>query len=126
MSGLTKGFKPIDRAALSNRTKNLSPLEKGLQSLLVREREHRSEKRVEESAKAPVRKVKRLSEIISSNIQAANDLRTVTHYIKRAEQIWTTLLLKPNGNQDILQYDTVSSAVKNGKLHDALLQRVEN
>ncbi|WAX22121.1 hypothetical protein AVP1_0011 [Aeromonas phage AVP1] len=126
MSGLPKGFKPIDRAALSSRTKNPSPLEKGLQALLVRDREHRSEKRVEESAKAPIRKVKRLSEIISSNIQAANDLRTVTHYIKRAEQIWTTLLLKPNGNQDILQYDTTSSAVKNGKLHDALLQRVEN
>ena len=50
MSGLTKGFKPIDRAALSNRTKNLSPLEKGLQSLLVREREHRNEKRVEDVA----------------------------------------------------------------------------
>lgn len=68
-------------------------------------------------------KLTKLSNIISNNINAAVDLRTITPYIDKAELIWSTIMLSPNGKQDkILTYDTRPSKVKNAKMHDELLR----
>lgn len=124
---LPKGYQPVDKTKIKGRLKNLSPLDNNLRSLLVKDPDAKSERAIEEKSKPPFAKVKSISDIISNNIQATTDLRTITHYIKRAEQIWTALLMKPNGDQrQLLIYDTESSEVKNGKLHDLLLQKVEN
>lgn len=124
---LPNGYKPVDKTKLKGRLANPSPLDKSLRSLLVKDDNVRSERDITEKSKPPVSKVKSISDIISNNIQATTDLRTITHYIKRAEQIWTALLMKPNGDQrQLLVYDTESSEVKNGKLHELLLQKVEN
>lgn len=127
MAQLPRGYKTVDRAQLKGALKNLSPLEEGLRSLLVKDSDIRSEREAEEKQKPPVAKAKSLSDIVSNNIQASNDLRTITHYIKRAEQIWTTLLTKPNGDQpNLLIYDSVASEFKNTNLHNMLLQVVKN
>lgn len=124
---LPNGYKPADQAKLKGRLENLSPLDKNLRSLLVKDEDIKNERQMDEKSKPPISKVKSISDIISNNVQANTDLRTITHYIKRAEQIWTALLLKPNGDQrQLLIYDTESSEVKNGKLHELLLQKVEN
>lgn len=124
---LPKGYKAVDRTKLKGRLKNLSPLDQSLRSLLVKDPDMKNDKAVEESSKPPISKVKSISDVISNNVQAVTDLRTITHYIKRAEQIWTALLMKPNGDQrQLLMYDSESSEVKNGKLHELLLQKVEN
>lgn len=129
MSKLPSGFKTVDRTAVRGRLQksNESPLNQSLRSLLVKDRTIRNERDADNKTKPPIGKVKSISDIISNNIQASTDLRTITHYIKRAEQIWTTLLLKPNGDQrQLLIYDSESSDIKNGKLHDILIQVVEN
>lgn len=126
-SRLPKGVKPVDKSSIRGRLKNQSPLDKTLRSLLVKDETIKNEKDRENKTKPPMAKVKSISEIITNNIQASTDLRTVTHYIKRAEQIWTTLLLKPNGDQrNLLVYDSEASDIKNQKLHDQLLTVVEN
>lgn len=52
-------------------------------------------------------KLNKLSNIISNNINAVTDLRAITPYIDKADLIWRTILLSPNGKQDkILTYDT--------------------
>jgi hypothetical protein len=67
-------------------------------------------------------KLEKLSSIISNNINAATDLRAITPYIGKAETIWQTMLLYPNGRQDkILSYDTQSSPYKSAKLHTELV-----
>lgn len=126
-SRLPKGVEAIDRANIRGRLKQQSPLDKSLRSLLVKDDTIRNDKDREDKNKPPLAKVKSISDIITNNIQASTDLRTVTHYIKRAEQIWTTLLLKPNGDQrNLLVYDSEGSDIKNQKLHDQLLTVVEN
>lgn len=121
------GYSPVDKTKIRGRVNNPSPLDKGLRSLLVPDEDHRNGRDVKERAKPPVSKVKSISDIVSNNIQATTDLRTITHYIKRAEQIWTALLMKPNGDQrQLLIYDSESSEVKNSKLHELLLQKLEN
>lgn len=68
-------------------------------------------------------KLQRLSDVISNNINAVTDLRTITPYVDKAELIWNTILLYPNGKQDrILSYDTVPSQYKNNALHLELLK----
>lgn len=68
-------------------------------------------------------KLQRLSDVISNNINAVTDLRTITPYVDKAELIWNTILLYPNGKQDkILTYDTVPSQYKNNALHLELLK----
>lgn len=68
-------------------------------------------------------KLERISNIIANNINAAHDLRAITPYIDRAELIWSSLLLYPNGKQkNILDYSTRASRYKNTPLHTALLK----
>lgn len=67
-------------------------------------------------------KLEKLSNIISQNINAATDLRAITPYIGKAETIWQTMLLYPNGRQPkILSYETQSSPYKSAKLHTELV-----
>lgn len=124
---MPKGYQEVDRTRLRGQLNDKSPIQEGLRSLLVKDQNLKGKRDAEEKTKPPVSKVKSISDVISNNIQANNDLRTITHYIKRAEQIWTTLLLKPNGEQrNLLIYDSDSSEIKNSKLHDILLQKLEN
>lgn len=68
-------------------------------------------------------KLERLSNIISNNINAVSDLRAITPYIDKAELIWNTILLYPNGKQDkVLTYDTQTTKFKNTVLHQQLLK----
>lgn len=68
-------------------------------------------------------KLQRLSDVVSNNINAVSDLRAITPYIDKAELIWDTILLYPNGKQDkILTYSTVPSKLKNVALHAELLK----
>ena len=72
-------------------------------------------------------KLERLSNIISNNINAVTDLRQITPYIDKAEIIWSTLILYPNGQQDkILTYNTQNSQFRNDKLHAELLKTWDN
>jgi len=124
---LPAGYEPVDQTKIRGRINNPSPLDKGLRSLLVPDDNLRNGRDIKDKARPPIAKIKSISDIISNNIQATTDLRTITHYIKRAEQIWVALLMKPNGDQrQLLMYDSESSEVKNGKLHELLLQKVEN
>lgn len=67
-------------------------------------------------------KLEKLSNIISQNINAATDLRAITPYIGKAETIWQTMLLYPNGRQPkILSYETQQSPYKSAKLHTELV-----
>lgn len=121
------GFQAVDKSKLGGKVRSETPIQKSLAALLVQDQEIRSGTDIEEKSKAPQYKVKRLSDIISSNVRSSNDLRTITHHIKRAEQIWKTLLLKPNGDQpNLLDYDTKPSDIKSSVLHDSLLQVVKN
>lgn len=125
-SRLTKGFKTVDKTVMQGRIDSLPVVEQSLRSLMVADKDLRSERDTDEKSKADYRKVKRLSDIISNNTRAATDLRSVTQLIKRAEQIWVTLLLKPNGDQKkLLTYLTENSDIKNVELHDNLLATVE-
>jgi len=68
-------------------------------------------------------KLEKLSNILANNINAAHDLRAITPYIDRAELIWSSLLLYPNGEQtDILRYDTKKSRHKSTAMHNALIK----
>lgn len=68
-------------------------------------------------------KLQRLSDVISNNINAVTDLRAITPYVDKAELIWNTILLYPNGKQErILTYDTLPSQFKNNALHLELLK----
>jgi hypothetical protein len=72
-------------------------------------------------------KLQRLSDIISNNINASTDLRAITPYIDKAELIWNTILLYPNGKQDkVLTYDTQTTKLKNAGLHAELLTVWDN
>lgn len=67
-------------------------------------------------------KLEKLSNIIANNINAATDLRQITPYIDKAELIWSTLMLFPNGVQKkILTHDTANTRYKNAVLHKDLL-----
>ena len=122
---LTIGNSNIDMSRVRNDLKSVNP---ALASTLARA--------VPKNARAPERdeltgktdkgisqfKLEKLSNIISNNINAATDLRAITPYIAKAESIWQTMLLYPNGRQDkILSYDTQSSPYKSAKLHTELL-----
>lgn len=125
---LPKGYKALgDKTLFNGKIKNLSPVQEELRSLMVPDKDLKSKKDIEAKARPPISKLRSLSDTISNNIQSQTDLRVITPYIKRAEQIWLTLLLKPNGlNQDMLTYETVDTNLKNSKLHSLLLERLKS
>ena len=119
----TRGNKPVDFTQHRGQLKNINPT---LASTLARAvpKDGNSPKGDEFKEKSNInyQKLESLSNVISNNINAATDLRQITPYIDKAEIIWQTLLLYPNGQQDrILQYDTENSGIKNAKLHTELL-----
>lgn len=125
---LPKGYKQLgDKTRFLGELKSLSPAQQELRMLMVPDEKMKNGKDVARSTTPNLPKLKRLSDSISNNIQAQTNLRNITPYIKRAEQIWLTLLLKPNGlEQELLQYDTIDSDLKNAKLHSLLNQKTKN
>lgn len=118
------GRKPVDQTKLRG---NLAKLPFSMEQLIknfVSPNKNNSpihEKDVRNKINQP--KLKKLSDAIANNINAATDLRQITPYISKAELIWKTLLLYPNGIQrDILTYTTNPSSIKNVKMHDELIK----
>ena len=123
--GTSKGNKHVDYTRLREDIKNVSPVVHATLRNAV-PKNGRSLERDENKGKETINphKLSRLSNIISNNINAVSDLRVITPYIDKAELIWNTILLFPNGKQDqILSYDTQSSKIKNTALHTELLAR---
>lgn len=123
MSG-NKGTTRIDRTELR---KNVSKIPKSVEAILnVRVEEERPAGRGDEEEqlrRIQNRKLKSLGDIIANSINAAVDLKKITPYITKAEIIWKTLILHPNGaKKSILEYDSNSSQFKNTKLHESLLK----
>ena len=125
---LPKGYKTVgDKTSFLGKLKDLSPAQEQVRRLMVRDKSIRSERDVENKINPPIPKLKKLSDNISNSIQSQINLRSITPYIKRAEQVWTTLLLTPNGlDQDVLNFNTFDSQYKNAKLHAILLQSLKN
>lgn len=120
----TRGNAPVDLTALRANIENVNPV---VQSTLRNAvpTNGRSNNHDEMGGKNTINpyKLTKLSNIISNNINAAVDLRAITPYIDKAELIWSTIMLSPNGKQDnILTYDTRPSKIKNAKMHSELLQ----
>jgi hypothetical protein len=118
----TRGNFQVDYTALRADINNINPVVKSTLRNAV-PRNGQSPERDEMQGKTTVNahKLERLSNIISNNINAAVDLRTITPYIGKAELIWDAIMLYPNGKQEkTLNYDTRPSKLKNSKLHDEL------
>jgi len=125
---LTRGNRHVDTAMLRQDLTKLNPVIANTMRNAV-PRNGRSPDGDEISGKRTVNpfKLERLSNIISNNINAATDLRVITPYVDKADLIWRTILLYPNGKQDkILRYDTQPSVKKSTKLHDELLSVWDN
>lgn len=122
--GITKGNTRVDTAQLRKDLTAVNPIVRSTMSRAV-PRNGRTPEHDEATGRKNVNpyKLEKLSNIISNNINAATDLRVITPYIDKAENIWRTILLFPNGKQaKILTYDTLSSARKNAKLHEELVK----
>ncbi|QCW23285.1 virion structural protein [Vibrio phage USC-1] len=120
----TRGNTRVD---LTELRKSLSRVPKPLEAILnVRVSETRSEgtgTEEEQLRRVEGRKLKSLGDIIANTINANVDLKKITPYITKAEVIWKTLILHPNGaTKNILEYDSNNSEFKNTKLHDSLLR----
>ena len=125
---LTRGNRNVDTALLRQDLTKLNPVIANTLRNAV-PRNGQSPEGDEMTGKRTVNpfKLERLSNIISNNINAAVDLRTITPYVDKADLIWRTILLYPNGKQDkILRYDTQPSSKKSSKLHDELLPIWDN
>lgn len=121
----TRGNIPIDLTKLRTDINKINPVIAATLRNAV-PRNGQSVERDEMQGKTTVNphKLEKLSNIISNNINAASDLRQITPYIDKAELIWDTIMLCPNGKQDkILNYDTRPSKLKNAKLHEELTRR---
>lgn len=120
----TRGNTRIDRTELR---KNVQKIPKSVEAILnVRVEEERPAGRGDEEEqlrRIQNRKLKSLGDIIANSINAAVDLKKITPYITKAEIIWKTLILHPNGaRKNILEYDSNSSKFKNTKMHESLLK----
>lgn len=99
---------------------------KNILNLFVRSDDN-SETRSDGEQRLDIPKLTTLSKIISDNITAASDLRQITPYISKAEIIWKSLLLYPNGFQErIFSYDTEDTKYKNASLYNELASKVED
>lgn len=124
------GRQPVDATKLRQQLDNLPSNIKGVMSFFVRT-EDNSDTRDDTNTRIDTQKLKTLSRIISDNITAASDLRQITPYISKAEIIWKSLLLFPNGCQNgtdarIFTYDTNDTPLKNAALYDELAAKVDN
>lgn len=115
------------RIELTNLRKRVANIPSSLEAILnVRVAEARPEGMGEEQDvlnRVQNRRLKSLADIIANNSNAATDLKRITPYITKADVIWRTLILHPNGaRKNILTYETNQSQFKNAKLHEALLK----
>lgn len=121
-----RGYDYLDQTKLRGNLKNISPALQSIVRNIVRDDRDHSRNTEEKERKVQPSKLKKISDIIANNINANTDLKIITPYISRAELIWTTLLLYPNGLQEnILTHDTLYSERKNTKLHEDLLKDVD-
>lgn len=121
------GTRGNTRTDLTKLRKSLTHVPKPLEAILnVRVAETRSTgtgTEEEQLRRVEGRKLKSLGDIIANTINATVDLKKITPYITKAEVIWKTLILHPNGaTKNILTYDSNSSQFKNTKLHESLLK----
>lgn len=121
---VTKGNSTIDLTTLRASISSVSPvIQSTLRNAVPLNGKTSSHNELQGKTTINPYKLTKLSNIISNNINAAVDLRTITPYIDKAELIWSTIMLSPNGKQDkVLTYDTRPSKVKNAKMHDELLR----
>lgn len=124
-TSLTVGSTNIDSAKLRKNLSSGSPQIQALVRSMVPDKYDSSRNTEDREARVKYSKLKSLSDIIANNINANTDLRQITPYISKAELIWKTLLLYPNGAQEqILTYDTLDSSIKNTTLHNELNTRL--
>lgn len=123
----TTGSTSVDISELRNNVTELPNIVKSMLNLRVNEENPKGKGSVDQqSSLVDHRKLKSISDIIANSINANVDLKKITPYIRKAEIIWKTLLLSPNGfRKSILEYDTNNSSIKNSKLHDELLKVVQ-
>ena len=121
----TSGRQLADAAKLRQQMSDMPSSLKSVMSLFVRAPDN-SDKRDENNDRVEIQKLTTLSKIISENITAASDLRQITPYISKAEIIWKSLLLYPNGFQNrIFSYDTEDTKIKNASLYSELAKKVD-
>lgn len=120
----TQGNKNVDYTKLREGLKELpAAIQATLKNAVPKNGRNATTEDIDQSNKfiSPV-KLERVSNIVSNNINAASDLRAITPYIDKAELIWKTILLSPNGKQDqILNHDTQTTKFKNTLMHNELL-----
>ena len=121
----TSGRQQADAAQLRQQLQEIPSGLKSIMGLFVRAQDN-SDTRKEKEDRIEVPKLTTLSKIISENITAASDLRLITPYISKAEIIWKSLILYPNGFQNrIFSYDTEDTKIKNAALYSELIKKVE-
>jgi hypothetical protein len=119
---LSRGNERMDYTKVRERLKELPPvLQATLRNAVAEDRTMASDTSGDKKHIDPHR-LEKLSNIISNNINAAEDLRGITPYIDKAELLWNALLFHPNGFQErILTRDTQPSRIKSDALHAQLL-----
>jgi hypothetical protein len=124
----TKGNKRVDYTKIRQDLKNVSPaIAATLRNAVPKNGHTATTDEVKGQTTVNPYKLERLSSVISNNINAVSDLRAITPYIDKAELIWNTILLYPNGKQDkVLTYDTQNTKLKNAALHSELLAVWDN
>ena len=124
----TRGNIQVDYTALRADINNINPVVKStLRNAVPRNGQNPERDELQGQQHVNAHKLERLSNIISNNINAATDLRQITPYIDKAELVWDTIMLCPNGKQDkTLNYDTRPSKLKNAKLHEEMIRIWDN
>jgi hypothetical protein len=119
----TRGNKSVDYTRIRENIKNVSPaIAATLRNATPKNGVAPDREEVGGTKTINEYKLNRLSNIISNNINSAYDLRAITPMIDKANLIWNTIILYPNGKQDkMLTYDTQSTKIKNAALHTSLL-----
>ena len=119
----TRGNKSVDYTKIRENIKNVSPaIAATLRNATPKNGVAPDREEVGGTKTINEYKLNRLSNIISNNINSAYDLRAITPMIDKANLIWNTIILYPNGKQDkMLTYDTQSTKIKNAALHTSLL-----
>lgn len=120
----SKGNTQVDNTVLRANISKINPvIQSTLRNAVARNGREPSDDELLEKSTINPHKLTKLSNIISNNITAAHDLRQITPYIDKAELVWNTIMLYPNGKQEqILTRNTANSRYKNAKLHDILLK----
>lgn len=120
---LTQGNTRLDYTKMRERLKELPPvLMATMRNAVSDNRSMSSSDTSGEKKHIDPYKLEKLSNIISNNINAAEDLRAITPYIDKAELLWNAMMFHPNGFQErTLTRDTQNTRIKSTALHAQLL-----